>query len=285
MGLMKPNGLVSTVDLHIHTVASDGAHTPQEIVAMARVAGLRVIAITDHDALDSVPAALDAAADGGPEVIPGVEISCEGEASDVHILAYHVDWHNAPLRESLARSQYARVGRAQAMLERLRNLGIELSWDRVLQLAGDGAIGRPHIAAALAESHHVGSVREAFDLYLARDRPAFVSRLKLAPEEAIQLVRGAGGVPVLAHPWGLEQAVPGLVRAGLAGLEAYYAGYPEEVVADLRALAGHYGLVTTGGSDFHGLSVIPERTLGSARVPASSVPSLADLHRRIVAEG
>jgi len=250
---------------------------------MARQAGLQAIAITDHDTLEAIPAVLDAASGSEIEIIPGVEISCEAEAYDIHILGYHMDWHNAPLREALARSQFARVGRAQAMLERLRDLGIDLSWERVLELAGDGVIGRPHIAAALAESHHVGSVREAFDLYLGRDRPAFVSRAKLTPEEAIRLVRDAGGVPVLAHPWGLEQEIPGLVRAGLVGLEAYYGGYQEDVVANLRALASRHGLLVTGGSDFHGLAVIPDRPLGSTFVPVTCVQSLAEFHRRLVA--
>jgi len=129
----------------------------------------------------------------------------------------------------------------------------------------------------------VGSVREAFDLYLGRDRPAFVSRAKLTPEEAIRLVRDAGGVPVLAHPWGLEQEIPGLVRAGLVGLEAYYGGYQEDIVANLRALASRHGLLVTGGSDFHGLAVIPDRPLGSTFVPVTCVQSLAEFHRRLVA--
>lgn len=273
-----------TIDLHIHTVASDGAHTPEEIVAMALRAGLRVIAITDHDALDALPAALEAAAGTDLDIIPGVEISCNGQSSDVHLLGYYVDWHNQSLRQAVGRSQHARVGRAQAMLERLRSLGIDLSWERVRELAGDGAIGRPHIAAALTEANHVGSVREAFDLYLGRDRPAYVSRLKLEPEEAIRLVRDAGGVPVLAHPWGQEASVPRLAQAGLAGLEAYYAGYPDEVVSALVALAKRHDLITTGGSDFHGLSVMPDRNIGSARVPRHCLRALEDRHRRILAE-
>jgi len=282
---VKATKLVSTIDLHIHTAASDGAHTPAEVVSMAQQAGLRVISITDHDALDALPAAIKAASDTDLQVIPGVEISCEGQRSDVHLLAYHVDWHNQTLGDALTRSQHARVGRAQAILKRLKGLGIDLPWDRVLQLAGEGAIGRPHIAAALTESNHVSSVREAFDLYLGRDRPAYVSRLKLQPEEAIRLVRSAGGVPVLAHPWGQEGVIPRLVRAGLAGIEAYYAGYSDEVVANLVALAKRYGLVTTGGSDFHGFAVMPDRAIGSARVPSHCVRALEGQHRRIVAEG
>ena len=268
----------------MHTVISDGAHAPEEVVAMARRAGLRVIAITDHDALDAIAPAR-AAAGGDLEVIAGVEISCEGPQGEVHLLAYHIDIDNAPLGEALARSRHTRIGRAQAMLERLRALGIDIPWERVRHLAGDGAIGRPHIAAALAEARHVGSVREAFDLYLAQDRPAYVARAKLTPEVAIGLVRRAGGVPVLAHPWGHEEMVPDLVRAGLAGVEAHYLGYPDEVVSGLVSLAKRYGLVTTGGSDFHGATVIPERRLGDARVPPHCVRALEERRERIRAAG
>ncbi|NLD74081.1 MAG: PHP domain-containing protein [Chloroflexi bacterium] len=271
------------VDLHIHTTASDGVHTAQEVVDLALRAGLRVMAITDHDTLAALPAALDAAS-GRIQMIPGVEISCEGPRGEVHLLAYYIDRENVPLREALARSQHARIGRARAVLERLRGLGIDISWERVLQLAGDGAIGRPHIAAALTEAQHVGSVREAFDRYLAQDRPAFVARAKLSPEEAIRLARQAGGVPVLAHPWGQEEMVPALARAGLAGLEAYYTGYSDQVVSGLVALAKRHRLITTGGSDFHGQAVIPERRMGDARVPMHCVRALERERERIRAE-
>jgi len=243
---------------------------------MASRTGLRCIAITDHDTMQGIPEAREAAQGTSLRVVAGVEISCECEAAcaEVHILGYFVSPDDAPVREALERSRGSRVGRAKAMLDKLRAMGIELSWDRVRELAGDGAIGRPHIAAALREARVVDSTQEAFDRYLSHSSPAYVPRAKVEPATAISLIHGAGGVAVLAHPWGLERKVPALAAQGLDGLEVYYAGYSSEVHGYLLRLARQYRLACAGGSDFHGLGIMPDRPLGAAPVPECCLAEL-----------
>lgn len=246
---------------------------------MAARAGLRTIAITDHDTVEAIPAALDAARGLDLRILPGVEISCEEEVREVHILGYLMRIGDAALIGALARSRQARLGRARAMLDKLRGLGVEISWDRVHELAGDGSIGRPHIATALRDARVVATIQEAFDRFLGRDRPAYVPRVKVEPAAAIDLIHRAGGVAVLAHPWGLESRVPVLAEQGLDGLEAYYAGYSDEARRYLLRLARQFRLACSGGSDFHGLNLMPDRPLGVADVPEGCVGEL-EMRRR-----
>jgi 3',5'-nucleoside bisphosphate phosphatase len=262
------------IDLHIHTAASDGLHTPSEVVGLAQAAGLRTIAITDHDTLGGLAEAVAAARGTGLEVIRGVEISTEAPDAEVHILGYYVNDANQEFGTALVRLRNARMERAQAMLNKLQALRITLSWSRVHELAQGGTVGRPHIARALQEAGYVSSVQEAFDRFLGRGRPAYVSRYKVTPAEAIRLIRLAEGVAVLAHPWELTALLPGLVAEGLAGLETYYANYAPEVKAILRRQAEHYGLLCTGGSDFHGLDLLPENRLGTGKVPPECLAAL-----------
>lgn len=265
----------NTIDLHIHTVASDGLHTPTEIVSMACAKGLRIIAITDHDTISGVPEALDAARDTSLEVIPGVEISTRA-AEDVepHLLGYYVDCTSDALLDTLACFQSLRLERAKAIVLRLRHRGIDLSWERVLDLAGGKSVGRPHIARAMEDAGHVSSFREAFDGYLAEGKPAYVPRSKMIPVEAIELVVEAGGIPVLAHPWHERSLLPTLVEDGLMGLEVYYPRYTPSMTGRLKRLARRHGLICTGGSDFHGLSIAPQSRLGGVHVPKACVEAL-----------
>ncbi len=264
------------VDLHIHTIASDGLHTPGEVVAMSRAAGLRAIAITDHDTVDGLVEANEAATGTELEVIPGVEISTEVAQAEIHILGYFVNYSDAKFAARLAEFRNSRVERARVMLARLDALGISLSWEQVRELAGDGALGRPHIARAMEASGHVRSVQEAFDRYLGRGKPAYVPRFKAKPVEAIRLIRQAQGLPILAHPWEATPLLPELVSEGLIGLEAYYANYASEVVSLLCKQAKQYGLLCTGGSDFHGIGLLPENRLGCAHVPIECVQALKE---------
>ncbi|MFO7918875.1 MAG: PHP domain-containing protein [Anaerolineae bacterium] len=264
----------NTIDLHIHTVASDGLHTPTEIVCMACAEGLRTIAITDHDTISSVSEALDAARDAPLEVIPGVEISMRTGDVEPHLLGYYVDYTCDAFVDTLARFQSLRLERAKAIVLRLRHRGIDLSWERVLDLAGGKSVGRPHIARAMEDAGHVDSFREAFDAYLAEGKPAYVPRIKMTPVEAIELVDEAGGVPVLAHPWHERSLVPSLVEAGLVGLEVYYPQYTPSMTARLKRLARRHRLICTGGSDFHGLSIAPQSRLGGVHVPEACVQAL-----------
>jgi predicted metal-dependent phosphoesterase TrpH len=268
--------LTSQVDLHLHTTASDGAYSPAAVVALARERGLCIIAITDHDSVEGIAEAL-AAAGHGLEVIPGVEINTDIPHAEVHILGYYVDYHHAELRGVLQKLQDFRRDRARRMVEKLNRLGMPLDWQRVAALAGDGAVGRPHVAQALVERGYVADVSQAFDLYIGRERPAYVERYKLTPVEATRLIVRAGGLPALAHPSGLENLpalLDELTAAGLVGLEAYYTGYLPEETQSLLLLAQKYGLVATGGSDFHGGSILPHADLGAVFVPMAAVAAL-----------
>ena len=268
--------MTSQVDLHLHTTASDGAYAPAAVVALARERGLRTIAITDHDSMEGVAEAL-AAAGHGLEVIPGVEINTDIPHAEVHILGYHVDYHHAELQDVLQRLRDFRRDRARRMVEKLARLGMPVDWRRVAALAGEGAVGRPHVAQALVERGYVADVSQAFDRYLGREGPAYVERHKLTPVEATRLIVRAGGLPVLAHPSGLEHLptlLDELTAAGLVGLEAYYTGYLPEETQGLLLLAQKYGLVATGGSDFHGGSILPHADLGAVFVPMEAVAAL-----------
>jgi predicted metal-dependent phosphoesterase TrpH len=259
----------------LHSTASDGVHPPSELVAICLAAGLRYIALADHDTTDGVQEALDAAAGTALTVVPALEMSTLEEGSyELHILGYHIDHHFPPLQARLAQLRRSRVERAQAILDLLAEQGRPLSWERVAALADEGSLGRPHIAQAMVEAEYAESVEGAFRAYLRRGGTAYVPRAKLSPGEAIGLILQAGGVPVLAHPTRVVEHIPQLVRAGLLGIEAYYNEYPEAEVAFLRRLAKKHGLVVTGGTDYHGAAITPAPAPGTVDVPLEVVDAL-----------
>ena len=270
------------IDLHIHTSASDGRFSPEEIVRRAAKAGLSVIAITDHDNVDGIAPALAAAA-AFPQlrVIPGVEISSDVTGGEAHVLGYCLDYTSRELLTALERMRNSRVTRARKMVARLAELGLPVDWERVLEFAGEGSVGRPHIAQALLEKGHVGSLADAFDGYIGRNAPAYVGRDKMTPTEVVELILAAGGLPVLAHPMTVpdpEAMIGELQASGLIGIEVYYAGHSTATVKRLAALAARTGLIPTGGSDYHGLdddaSAGAETSLGQVAVPPESVERL-----------
>jgi 3',5'-nucleoside bisphosphate phosphatase len=264
------------VDLHAHTNASDGEHTPEELIALARDRGLDVLALTDHDTTGGIERALAAAAQAGDiELIPGVELSTDVPGHEIHILGYFVNWRDPDFLAMIDKFRDGRVGRAERIVAKLKELGAPVSFKRVQEIAGDGAIGRPHVAQALLEAGHVATIKEAFDRFLANDKPAYVEHYSLAPTEAVKLILSAGGVPVLAHPLGVQQYLPELVKAGLLGIECYYPEYDERERSGLIDLAKQYGLVVTGGSDFHGLHKMGHMSgLGEVDVPPQVVAKL-----------
>jgi len=248
-------------DLHAHTTASDGTLSPTELIEHALRQGLNVLAVTDHDSTEGVHEALVRAAGTRLEVWPGVEISTDVTEAEVHVLGYFVNTTDPEFQAILGRLRESRVGRAEQMVAKLTSLGMPLSFERVRQLAGTGAIGRPHVAQAMVEQGYVPSAKEAFTLYLGRNGPAYVDRFKLTPEDAVQLIQRAGGMPVLAHPtycagnnpnFDLTGFVRELREAGLAGIECYYADYSPEVVESLVGIARELNLIPTGGTDYHG---------------------------------
>lgn len=242
------------VDLHAHSTASDGELTPAELVQYARAKGLAALALTDHDSVDGLDAAMDAARDTALELVPGVELSCDVPQNEVHILGYFVDWHDAAFQTMLARFREGRYGRAEKMVKKLTTLGAPITFARVKAIAGDASIGRPHIAQALVEAGHVATTSEAFERFIGRTGPAYVERFRLNPEDAVALILRAGGAPVLAHPREVTYWIEPLVKVGLVGLEALYGLYDEATRAHLTQLARQYDLIITGGSDFHGLN-------------------------------
>lgn len=271
--------MISRVDLHLHSTASDGQFSPSELVARALEGGLLTIALTDHDTTAGIDEALEAAKGTGLEVIPGVEISCDVPREEVHLLGYYIDHHHPALQSKLHAMRDARLQRAKGMVDKLEALGFPLPWEMVAELAGDGSVGRPHIAQALVKMGHVASTDEAFDLYIGRNGPAYVERYKLVPAAAVSLVKEARGLPVFAHPLRVTHFLPSLLEAGLVGLEAYYNGYSPEEMQGLVALAHKFDLIPTGGSDFHGLDALDTVGMGGVPVPMESVQRLRALAR------
>lgn len=273
--------IVSQVDLHIHSTASDGRLSPEEVVARSAGLGLTTIAITDHDTVDGIVPALEAAeAFPGLRVIPGVELSTDVTQGEVHILGYFIDYTSRELRARLERMRNSRRERAQGMIAKLRDLGIHVEWRRVQEIAGSGSIGRPHLAQAMLEKGYVASFSEAFDSYIGRGSPAYVERKKMAPVDAVELILGAKGLPVLAHPLTIndpEAMVIELKTAGLVGIEAYYKNYNTDEVSGLASLAEGYNLVATGGSDYHGIDTDTEIMIGGVDIPLSAAEHLIAL--------
>jgi 3',5'-nucleoside bisphosphate phosphatase len=274
------------IDLHTHSTASDGLFPPAELVERAYDAGLDLIGLVDHDTTAGLAEAQAAGARLGVTVIPGVEINTDlrggGEA---HILGYYLSADDASLAASLGKLRDAREKRGEKMANRLRDAGFNISWERVRELAG-GAVGRPHVARALIEAGYATDVSDAFARYLSPGGPGFVPRYKLAPEQAIKIIRAARGIPTLAHPRyvrDLEETVlPELVAAGLMGLESYYGQYDEGAVARLLALADQHGLIATGGSDYHGPKMHPT-PLGGRYVPPEVATRLWEARQQALA--
>ncbi|MGH9123696.1 MAG: PHP domain-containing protein [Acidimicrobiales bacterium] len=246
------------IDLHTHSTVSDGSDAPERIPELAAAAGCSAVALTDHDRQDGVAAAGAAARALGVELVPGVEISCEHPGT-MHLLVYFLAPGEGPLQEELVRLQEARDSRNRRMADLLGRLGLPVTYDEIQEEAGGMGAGRPHIAAILVRKGVVGSIQEAFDVWLAKGRPAYVDKQRLTPDVAVQLAVASGGVPVLAHPFslglsltGIDAAVAELLPHGLAGLEAVYGRYASEERATFSSLAARHGLVATGGSDYHG---------------------------------
>jgi hypothetical protein len=216
----------------------------------------------------------------GIDFIPGIEINTDVGKDEIHVLGYYLEYQRPEFQQVLQILRDARERRGQRMVELLNEQGVAVSWERVREIA-QGSVGRPHVAKALVEMGAVQSISEAFDKYIGKSRPAYVPRYKLAPIDAIRLIRSANGLPVMAHPInlpGLDELrkwLPELLEAGLVGLETYYGPYTEEDELQLRALADEYHLIPTGGTDSHGPDIHPT-PLGGRFVPLEAVELLKD---------
>ncbi len=257
------------VDLHMHSTASDGALPPAEVVAAAHAAGVAAIALTDHDTLDGLPEATRAAGAVGIRVVPGVELSAHDGAREIHVLALHVV-NPGPLELRLASFRGAREVRAQLIVDRLNRIGVPVEFDSVMTEAAGGAVGRPHIARALIKGGKVRDSREAFDRYLGAGKAAFVEKERLEIREAIAIVHAAGAIAIWAHPGtdGRRDRLEPLVAMGLDGVEVRHPSHNTEDAQRLAALADYFGLLYSGGSDWHG---VPGgmRNIGSMHIPTS----------------
>jgi predicted metal-dependent phosphoesterase TrpH len=275
---------VSLVDLHIHSTASDGRLTPEEVVSKAATLGLKVISLTDHDSIEGIKPALETVKKyPGLTLIPGVEISTELSDGEAHILGYFIDYTDPDFEKELEKFRDSRTGRGRKMVDKLAALGIDISWPRVQEIAGDGAIGRPHIARAMMEKGYVKTFEEAFDKYIDHGGPAYVEREKMTPQEAVALIVRAKGLPVLAHPFTVkdpEAMVKQLLPAGLVGIETYYKDNTPEQTENTLRLAEKYGLIATGGTDYHALNNAGEVMMGGVEVPMEAAEKLMEMAGR-----
>lgn len=275
------------IDLHTHTDASDGQDTPAELVLNANRQGLTILGITDHDTVDGLDAACDAAGGVGLTLVPGVELSTTVDRAEVHILGYFVDPANTDLKARLRALASSRVRRVERIIARLLELGYPVDGAAILAQAEEGSIGRPHVARALMAINAANSVDDAFERFLKAGRPAYIPREPFSPENAVGLLVEYNAIPVLAHPFttnDIESTLKRLVPAGLRGLETYYAEYSTEQHMQLRAIADAWHLVPTGGSDYHGTSFREGRALGSAPVPAEAWERLSALHESLAGD-
>lgn len=278
-----PDCAAGLADLHIHTTASDGSYEPQEVIRLALDAGLRAIAVTDHDTVAGVEKINFTLVPPELTVIPGIEISTEYEGTELHILGYCMDLRHHELHRTLQVLSAARYDRIRRMVEKLQEKGLAITMQDVQAFAQNiASIGRPHIAFALIKNGLAADFREAFDKYLLKGRPGYVPRYRLATEEAVALLIKAGGIAVLAHPCDdfKPDFLPPLLKAGLGGIEVFYPEHDEPTRRYYFDLARQYDLLITGGSDFHGQGEEDLRNFGQMPVPAGTIETLKEALRR-----
>ncbi len=269
-------------DLHIHTYFSDSTLSPNDVIEKAVQEKISCVAITDHDTIDGVAPTQQASISYPVEVISGIELSSEFNGQDIHILGYFVDCSSKSLAVKLGQIQSIRKERIKKMIAKLKGFGVDnITADEVSVLTRSDSVGRPHLALLLKEKGWVSSLQQAFDRYLAEGGCAYVKKFKQSPQEAIQLIRQAKGVAVLAHPMvtKMDEIIPGLVDAGLQGLEVYYPNCSKDVITFYKNLAKKYHLVLTGGSDAHGDGK-KNTFIGKARVPYDIVDQLRALSKK-----
>lgn len=269
-------------DLHLHTVFSDGTYTPEELISASVKCGLSAIAVVDHDTVEGIGPSIEASKSKALEVLPGIELSAEFEGSEVHILGYLIDYQNGALIKRLGVLKKNRVERVYKIIEKLKDTGVTLSPDTVFEIAGNGTVGRLHVARALLKEGRVSSIFEAFQKYIGDKSPAYVLGFKFSPNEAIKLIRESGGIPVLAHPSVLrnDDLIPAFVKSGLRGLEVYYPEHSQSMVNFYLGLAKKYNLLVTGGSDCHG-NAKPQVNLGSIKISYELVERLKEAKEKI----
>ena len=266
------------VDLHLHTTVSDGRLTPSDLVKYTAEQGLEVIAVSDHDITDGLDEAY-ATAQEYPHmtIIPAIELSTDVPGDEVHMLGYFIDYEDNEFQAILNKFREGRLDRGELMVGKLAEYGMNIEWERVLEIAGEGSVGRPHVALALVEKGYFKEPKDAFDEYLCNGGLAYIERNKMTPVQGIQMLAKVGGAAVIAHPAqivGLDDMLGELKEAGLAGIEVFYAGYSPDTISWLYEVSVKHNLVPCGGSDYHALGNTGEQVPGSMGPPMESVERL-----------
>ena len=268
-----------TLDLHLHSTVSDGRLPPSELVRYAQSQGVTTMALSDHDATDGVAEAQRVGAEVGVRVIPGIELSTDLPGASIHILGLFLDYQDSTFQSAVRGFREERLTRAEQMVDALNRIGAPITLERVFEIAGEGSVGRPHVAQALLEAGHIQTIDEAFDRFIGRDGPAYFEGFRLEPEEGIRMIHAVGGFASWAHPNELDgrdwrEFLPAVVAAGVDGLEAYYSkDYGPEVSAALLEACAAHDLVPTVGSDYHGF--------GTLCVPPGAVAAPPELLERL----
>ena len=269
------------IDLHLHTTASDGSLEAQEVVAKAEELGFSAIAITDHDTIDGIQAALETAEKFSLEVVPGIEINTDYNDTEVHVLGYYIDYESKVLLNKLKELEEARYLRAEKIVHNLNDLGLEIDFDDVLNLADGSVVGRSHIAQVILEEGYLQEWDQVFEQYIGCQAPAYVERASLDVQGAINLIKEVNGIPIIAHPGliGDDQALEELIALGAEGIEVYHTDHSKEEEEKYLEFANRNDLLITGGSDCHGPKRKSGLLLGRVEVPYLRLKELKQLYK------
>ncbi len=277
--------MVSFADLHLHTTASDGRLSPTDLIRLVAQQGLKTVSVSDHDTTEGLAEAYQAAKEfPGMRIIPGIELSTDIPGDELHMLGYFMQYHDDEFQGILKQFRAGRLDRGREIVEKLATFGLEVEWERVQEIAGDGSVGRPHIALALVEKGYFKEPKEAFFEYLGRNGLAYAEREKMTPAQGVQMLGRVGGVAVLAHPAGLadlDDKVKELKADGLVGMEVHYALYSPETIQHLLEVAERHDLIPCGGSDYHGLGNTGELLPGTLGPPMETVERLEEAAKNL----
>lgn len=269
-------------DLHLHTMFSDGTYSPEELIRESKKAGLSAISLVDHDNVEGIEPATRIGGECGIEVLPGIELSAEYNDSEIHILGYLLDYKNAALLREIKLLKENRVERIYKITDKLKNAGIEIEPRKIFDIARNGTVGRLHVARAMVEEGIVGSPGEAFARFIGDGKPAYVLGFKFSTRQAIDLIRQAGGIPVLAHPYMLnnDDMLFEIISQGIMGLEVYYPEHGQSLVNFYKEVARKHNLLITGGSDCHG-DAKPQVRIGVIKIPYELVERLKEAKTKL----
>ena len=265
-------------DLHLHTTASDGLLSPAEVVDRAHNLGMAFLAITDHDTVQGIASATEKGNTLGIEVVSGIELSAEIDDTEIHILGYFLEFQDSYLLKELQRLNEARNERAQQIVDKLNSLGLEITMDKVIAMAGKGVVGRLHVARVMVDMGYVESIHSAFQNYIGYKKSAYIERTKLSARDAIEIILKTKGLPVLAHPFlaGRDDLIPNLIEYGLQGIEVYHSEHDFRHIHHYLQLAKKYNLLVTGGSDCHGPLYKSKMLMGKVNIPYNHLESMKE---------